>query len=204
MNQSNFISLIAQAAVNDMKKTKVPASLTIAQAALESGWGDSSLTRLANNLFGIKGNGPAGSRTFPTKEFINGQWITVDAAFRVYNAWSESIADHSALVLNGTRDKPTRYHGVLGADYKTACQEIWKGGYATDPKYPQKLIDLIETHQLYKFDKIEEERKVDPKDANKIISFLSAGYNATDNAEARKEFNRLANELRKVSGQPTQ
>lgn len=152
MKPADFIARIAPAAVADMQRTGIPASLTIAQAILESAWGDSGLTRLANNLFGIKGTGPAGSRTFPTKEYINGQWVTVQAAFRVYNAWSESIADHSALILNGTKDKPKRYHGVLGADYKTACQEIWRGGYATDPNYPGKLIGLIEDYGLWKFD----------------------------------------------------
>ncbi len=152
-----FIDKIAAYAVEDMKKTRVPASLTIAQAILESNWGKSGLTQKGGNLFGIKGKGPAGSVTMPTKEFVGGNWITIGAAFRAYNNWGESIADHSALILNGTRDKPNRYHGVLGADYKTAAHEIWKGGYATDPSYPKKLIQLIEKYDLHKYDTIEEE-----------------------------------------------
>ncbi|TPG69730.1 hypothetical protein EEL31_15375 [Brevibacillus laterosporus] len=66
--------------------------------------------------------------------------LTITANFRAYNNWGESIADHSKLILNGTRDKSTRYHGVLGADY--ICYAIHKGGYATDPGYPDKIAPL--------------------------------------------------------------
>ena len=74
------------------------------------------------------------------------------------------------LILNGTRDKLKRYHGVLGADYETACHAIHKGGYATDPGYPGKLIRLIEKYGLAKYDK--EETSVKPEVANEIISHL--------------------------------
>ncbi|NRR00990.1 glycoside hydrolase family 73 protein [Brevibacillus sp. RS1.1] len=152
MTQQEFIAKIAPAAVADMKKTRVPASLTIAQAIFESNWGKSGLTINANNLFGIKGTGTAGSVNMPTTEYVGSTPIKTSAEFRKYNNWAESIADHSALILNGTRDKPTRYHGVLGADYKIACQKIKEGGYATDPIYPQKLINLIETYNLHQYD----------------------------------------------------
>lgn len=152
-----FINKIAPYAVKDMQSTFIPASLTIAQAILESNWGKSGLTGKANNLFGIKGTGNAGSVTMPTKEYVNKAWVTVNAPFRSYKSWGDSIADHSKLILNGTRDKPKRYHGVLGADYKTAATEIWKGGYATDPSYPEKLIKLIEKHELWKYDQMEGE-----------------------------------------------
>nr|WP_285854640.1 glucosaminidase domain-containing protein [Brevibacillus borstelensis] len=161
MTQQEFIAKIAPAAVADMRKTRVPASLTIAQAILESNWGKSGLTQQGNNLFGIKGTGPAGSVSMPTTEYVSGKPVKVNANFRKYNSWAESIADHSALILKGTRDKPTRYHGVLGADYKTACIEIWKGGYATDPAYPQKLIALIERHGLAQYDVDKSQKTVD-------------------------------------------
>ena len=152
MTQQEFIAKIAPAAVADMRKTRVPASLTIAQAILESNWVKSGLTQQGYNLFGIKGSGPAGSVSMPTTEYVSGKPVKVNANFRKYNSWAESIADHSALILKGTKDKPTRYHGVLGADYKTACTAIWKGGYATDPAYPQKLIGLIEQYGLAQYD----------------------------------------------------
>lgn len=181
MSQQEFIAKIAPAAVADMKKTRVPASLTIAQAILESNWGTSGLTINANNLFGIKGTGTAGSVNMPTTEYVGSTPIKTSAKFRKYNSWAESIADHSALILNGTRDKPTRYHGVLGADYKTACQKIKEGGYATDPAYPQKLINLIETYELYKYDVYKSDNSVDKEAALKLEDWeREAGLKAID------------------------
>lgn len=168
MTQQEFIAKIAPAAVADMKKTRVPASLTIAQAILESNWGKSGLAINANNLFGIKGTGTAGSVNMPTTEYVGSTPIQTSAKFRKYNNWAESITDHSALILNGTRDKPTRYHGVLGADYKTACQKIKEGGYATDPAYPQKLISLIETYALYQYDVDKSDNSVDKEAATPL------------------------------------
>ncbi|MFB0830753.1 glycoside hydrolase family 73 protein [Brevibacillus laterosporus] len=186
MKPQDFIDKIAPSAVADMKKTKIPASLTIAQAILESAWGESGLTKRGNNLFGIKGTGPS-------------------ANFRAYNDWGESIANHSKLILNGTRDKPTRYHGVLGADYETACHAIHKGGYATDPGYPGKLIGLIEKYELAKYDK--EETTVKPETANEIISHLQgqwAFYNQMGMKGEAVRIGQLADELRVASGQKVQ
>lgn len=153
MLASDFIAKIASYAVADMLNTRIPASLTIAQAILESNWGESGLTKQGNNLFGIKGVGTAGSGEYRTAEYNpDGSKYYIMAKFRHYNNWGESIADHSKLILNGTRDKPTRYHGVLGADYKTAAHAIRAGGYATDPNYPNLLISLIEKYELYKYD----------------------------------------------------
>lgn len=152
MKPLDFIGKLAPVAVEDMRRYGVPASLTIAQAILESGWGESSLTKQANNLFGIKGTGPAGSVMMPTTEYRGQDKYTTNAQFRKYNSWHESVEDHTRLILNGTKDKSTRYHGVLGADYKTAATAIWKGGYATDPNYPQKLISIMETYDLQQYD----------------------------------------------------
>lgn len=152
MKPLEFITRLAPIAVQDMRKYGVPASLTLAQAILESNWGTSGLTQKANNLFGIKGTGPAGSVTMQTTEYRGQTPYTTNAQFRKYNSWSESVADHTRLILNGTRDKPMRYHGVLWADYKTAATEIWKGGYATDPNYPSKLISLMEQNALHQYD----------------------------------------------------
>ncbi|GIO67851.1 glycoside hydrolase family 73 protein [Paenibacillus cookii] len=152
MDKNSFITSIAPCAISDMRRCGIPASLTIAQAILESNWGTSGLTRQANNLFGIKGKGPAGSVEMPTTEYVQGKAVKVTAAFRKYNSWTESIADHSNLLLNGTRDNPARYHGVLHADYKKAAEEVWKGGYATDPKYPAKLIAIMEEYNLPQYD----------------------------------------------------
>ncbi|GAE07289.1 glycoside hydrolase family 73 protein [Paenibacillus sp. JCM 10914] len=159
MKPLEFIARLAPIAVADMRQYGVPASLTLAQAILESSWGTSGLVQQANNLFGIKGTGPAGSVTMKTTEYRGQTPYTTNAQFRKYNSWNESVADHTRLILNGTRDKPQRYHGVLWADYKTAATEIWRGGYATDPNYPQKLISIIEQYALQQYDVNPEEEE---------------------------------------------
>lgn len=201
MTPQDFIAKIAPAAVADMRKTRVPASLTIAQAILESSWGESGLAKKANNLFGIKGTGTAGSVQMPTVEYVGKQQVSVITNFRSYNSWSESIADHSALILNGTKDKPARYHGCLGVDYKTACEEIWKGGYATDPAYPQKLIGLIDQYGLAKYDVDNPMEKLDKAAAQKVIDALGAVWTANvgnKNVQAAAHF--AANALRDAAG----
>lgn len=166
--------------------------MTIAQAILESGWG-----RFApgNNLFGIKGSGQKQA----TQEFINGKWLQIVDGFRVYESWYESIRDHSLLLAGNPR-----YMKVLNErDYRSASWGLLHAGYATDPQYADKLIRIIEGSNLTRFDQVEVERKyiMSSDDANKIISFLSAAWTGTEDVEAREEFHRLANELRKVSGQ---
>lgn len=147
-----FVQKIALFAIADMKNTFIPASLIIAQSALESAWGTSGLTKKGNNLFGIKGKGPAGSCTMPTTEYVNGKPIKVNAAFRAYNNWGESIADHTKLILGGVSWNKNLYKKVIGVDGKTAAREIQKAGYATDPKYADKLIAIMEEYNLYQYD----------------------------------------------------
>ncbi|MFU1796956.1 glucosaminidase domain-containing protein [Paenibacillus azoreducens] len=152
MTKKEFIAKIAPHAAKDMHETNVAASLTIAQAALESAWGGSGLTVKANNLFGIKGKGPAGSCTMRTKEYVNGKQIEIDAAFRAYHNWGESINDHSKLVLNGVSWDRNKYKGVIGKRGADAARAIAAAGYATDPKYAQKLISIMNEYNLYQYD----------------------------------------------------
>ncbi|MFE9279336.1 glycoside hydrolase family 73 protein [Streptomyces griseoincarnatus] len=147
-----FVKKIAVFAIADMKNTFIPSSLIIAQAALESAWGTSGLTKKGNNLFGIKGKGPAGSCTMPTTEYVNGKAVKVNAAFRAYNNWGESIADHTKLILGGVSWNKNLYKKVIGVDGKTAAREIQKAGYATDPKYADKLIAIMDEYNLYQYD----------------------------------------------------
>lgn len=150
--RQQFIDKLAPLAIEDMRKTGVPASLTIAQAILESADGNSTLAQQANNLFGMKGKGTAGSIRLPTKEYRNGEWITIHTDFRKYNNWAESVADHSNLFINGVSWNRNLYRGVIGVDGITAAREVAKAGYATDPDYDKKVIKLITDHQLVKFD----------------------------------------------------
>lgn len=146
---SAFIARILPAAQASQKQSGVPASLAIAQAALESNWGRSGLTQRANNLFGMKGTGPAGSVTMQTTEVVNGRPVKVDAAFRAYRDWNESVADYTAL-LSGNK----RYAKVPRTDGKSAARAVAAAGYATDPKYADKLIFIMDTYNLTKYDAV--------------------------------------------------
>lgn len=152
-DKSAFIEEIAALAVADMRRSRVLASLTIAQAILESNWGTSGLTANANALFGIKANAAYNGRKYSakTKEFYDGVNPTeITALFRAYLSWAESVRDHSDLLT-----KNARYSAVVGErDYRKACQAIKDAGYATDPAYPEKLIRLIETYGLARYDGI--------------------------------------------------
>jgi hypothetical protein len=87
--------------------------------------------------------------------FINGQWVKVQAKFRKYESFAESIADHARLLLNPRYDKVR-----TAQNYKEACNAIYQAGYATDPVYPYKLISLIETHNLNRWDGGDEDEMV--------------------------------------------
>lgn len=182
MVPQQFIAVIAPMAVLSMQKTGIPASLTIAQAALESSWGSSGLAMQANNLFGIKGNGTA----WMTTEYgPNGKPYQTRASFRRYASWQESIDDHAQLLLSGTLDRPDRYHKVIGANYKEAAYAVAAGGYATSPVYAATLIRLIEQYQLQRFDITVSEEEDGPlnltvSQQNMLVStlndFVKQGY----------------------------
>lgn len=146
-----FFNTIKPFVIADMKKSGILASLTAAQASLESSKGNSALTVKANNLFGIKGTYDGESVKMLTSEFIAGKWVKVYADFRKYPSWADSIADHSAMF-----NRMSRYKNLRGeTDYKTAAKNVKLDGYATDPKYTEKLISVIERYKLYEWDKSE-------------------------------------------------
>lgn len=149
--QESFISKVGVIAKADMLKSGVLASLTIAQAIIESNWGKSGLTVKANALFGIKAGTTWIGRVYSgkTEECYDGvNNTTITALFRAYDSWEESISDHSALLT-----RLTRYKAVVGeTNYKRACVAIKAAGYATDPAYSDKLIHTIETYGLNAFD----------------------------------------------------
>ena len=108
------------------------------------------MTKKSNNLFGIKGSYNGAYVTYPTKEWINGEYVSVNANFKKYPSWAESISDHSALFL-----RLPRYSNLIGEkDYKTACKNVAADGYATSPTYAQSLIKLIEQYKLYEWDNV--------------------------------------------------
>lgn len=169
MTEKEFIAAIAPFAIADMRRSRIAASLTIAQAALESGWGSSGLTVRANNLFGIKGRGPAGSITIQTTEYQNGKAVQVSAAFRAYNNWGESVADHSVLILDGVSWNRNLYSKVIGVGGADAAKEIAAAGYATDPGYASKLIQIMNANNLFQYDEMEDD-EMSAEDRQKLAT----------------------------------
>lgn len=149
-----FLSFASGLAVADAKTSGMSAALQTAQAILETGWGqsvpvDKYTGQFSYNLFGIKGSAAAGSVISNTWEEYNGVAFRVDAKFRAYNNVNESWADHKKLLLTGARYEPFRavmYDSALGA------WALRRAGYATDSKYPIKLMDLIDRYQLEALD----------------------------------------------------
>ena len=130
--------------VHQMLEHGIPASITMAQGILESGSGTSDLAIQANNHFGIK----CGSE-WTGKSFLKDD-DKKDECFRVYAHAKASFEDHSLFL------KKSRYESLFAlqlTDYKGWAHGLKKCGYATNPKYPQLLIELIEKHKLYELDK---------------------------------------------------
>ena len=155
-NQSHFLSAIKQGAMDGAKEGVLP-SITAAQAILESGWGSSELAKAPNNnLFGIKDSEDWNGEivTVPTQEYVNGDYIKINAAFRKYTSWNDSVVDH-AKFFTSTEWRKNNYRKVVNeTDYRIAAQELKNAGYATDPSYPGKLISLIEAYKLYEWDAV--------------------------------------------------
>lgn len=146
MDKKTFIELVKDGALEAFKKYNILPSLTIAQAILESSWGKQVK---GFNLFGIKWTTKCGFeyQLLWTKEYINGKLEKVQAKFRKYKNYSESIDDHAKFLLS------KRYNSVRQAkNYKQACIAIQKCGYASDHDYSLKLIRIIEENKLNVYD----------------------------------------------------
>lgn len=129
-------------------------SIILGQAILESNWGKSTLGSKYNNLFGIKAYGDQKKVSLETKEFVNEEWITIQGDFKVYDSWEQSMDDHTQLFVQGVDWNPALYEKVITAtNYQEAAQALQDAGYATDPGYAQKIIQVIETYQLNQYDR---------------------------------------------------
>ena len=153
--KDKFVGLASGLARSSYEKTGMSAALQVAQSILETGWGQSVPTDkytglLSNNLFGIKGKGPAGSVTSNTWEVYNGITYRVDADFRAYHNVNQSWAAHKEF-LNGERY--TGFRAVM-YDFTQGAWALKRAGYATDPQYPIKLMKLINQYNLYELDKV--------------------------------------------------
>lgn len=172
MTEQEFISFMGPLAQADMAKSGVLASVTTAQAILESGHGSTELARNANNFFGMKcslsGNTWPGStwdgvskyRKQTGEEDANGNAYTITADFRKYASAADSVADHSAYLLGAMNGSKQRYAGLKGeADPAKAIGIIKAGGYATDTKYVSKVLSIINKYNLTKYDQGSKEQE---------------------------------------------
>ncbi len=143
--KEQYIEQYKQLAIDDMEKYGIPASIKMAQALLESDAGNSRLARQGNNHFGIK------CKKDWTGETIHHDDDAPQECFRKYPSAQESFHDHSEFL-----DRSPRYQGLFELDpldYKAWAHGLKAAGYATNPKYPELLIKLIEDYKLYLLDK---------------------------------------------------
>ena len=154
-SEKAFIEAMAPVAQESYKEHGVLPSITLAQGIIESAWGKSGLTVQGNNLFGIKADiswiGPVIEMN--TQEFVNGQYITVVARWRVYDRWEDSILDHGKFLKENIRYEQA---GVFNAkNYKEQAEALLRAGYATDPNYSNKLCSMIESYSLDQYDNVQ-------------------------------------------------
>jgi flagellum-specific peptidoglycan hydrolase FlgJ len=147
-----FIASLVRPAQDSQRVTGVPASVTIAQAILETYWGTSYLAREANNYFGIKAHykpGTAGVIWIDAWEVENGENVVRPEAFRKYESVSDSLVDHGRFFLENPR-----YARAMDAkrDAREFARRINAAGYATDPGYSGKLIALFDRYDLLQYD----------------------------------------------------
>lgn len=156
IEKDKFLGLITDLATISWQNSGMSAALQSAQAILETGWGqsvpvDKYSGKFSYNLFGIKGTGPAGSVISNTWEEYNGIAFRVDANFRAYSSVPESWADHKKLLLTASRYAPFR---AVMHDSTQGAWALRRCGYATDSKYPIKLMNIIKTYDLGKLDEV--------------------------------------------------
>ena len=139
-----YIKKYAPIAISEMKRTGVPASITLAQGLVESAAGESTLASKSNNHFGIKCHSDwKGKKTYRDDDKAN-------ECFRVYSNANASFKDHSDFLRY--QDRYKFLFDLEPTDYKGWARGLKKAGYATDPKYAEKLIKVIEDYDLGKYD----------------------------------------------------
>lgn len=189
-----YIANFSAIATEEMRKYKIPASITLAQGILESGSGKGRLAVKANNHFGIKCHGWTGQKIYHDDD-------ASQECFRKYKHAESSFEDHSTFLTS--RGRYSKLFQLKEDDYKGWAKGLRAAGYATDRKYPEKLISLIERYQLYKFDDmvLGKEKSISRDQNNVSITHavvkgdtlysLSKTYNTT--VDKLKSLNNLAN-----------
>ena len=168
-----YIDQYKDIAIEQMQRHHIPASITLAQGLFESGAGRSELAVYGNNHFGIKCNGWSGRRVYHDDDERN-------ECFRAYDSAFESYEDHSRF-LTGSK----RYASLFNlkvTDYKGWARGLKSAGYATNPQYANKLIELIQLYKLYQYDSA--------KDYDKFMAEHTKDHAVSGSLHAIKSFNK--------------
>ncbi len=144
ISREEYIEIYKEIAIIEMNSFRIPASITLAQGILESANGNSTLAKRANNHFGIKCHKGWNGKTYHIDDDAK------DECFRKYSDPFESFKDHSVFL--STRDRYAFLFSLEITDYKAWAHGLKKAGYATNPKYPQLLIKIIEGYNLGQYD----------------------------------------------------
>jgi flagellum-specific peptidoglycan hydrolase FlgJ len=150
--QSDFMKMAVPAAIASEAATGVPASITIAQAILESGWGQSGLAKQANNFFGIKAAAHVAPDSYiqlPTEEIVMGRAVAENAEFMKYKSAADSFTAHGLLLAQASRYAPAM--AVRGNPAQFAA-ELQRGGYSTNPNYADDLMCIVAELDLTQYD----------------------------------------------------
>ena len=147
MQKDAFFAMAVGPAQASQKETGVPASVTLAQAILESGWGDNHMGD-ACNYFGIKAQSGEPSVTMRTREVEGGKSVYIDAPFRRFGSVEECFAAHGHFL----RDNSRYAEAFQAADGESFARAIAAAGYATDPKYADLLVQIIRENNLTQYD----------------------------------------------------
>lgn len=158
-----YIDVYKDIAIAEMKQYGIPASITLAQGILESGSGRGRLAVQANNHFGIKCHDWEGAKIFHDDD-------RAQECFRKYENANISFRDHSEFLAN--RKRYAKLFELDKDDYKGWAKELRRAGYATDRKYPEKLISLIERYQLYKFDDKSSKRNHKEREEDAVTTYI--------------------------------
>ncbi|MGX7092335.1 glycoside hydrolase family 73 protein [Hutsoniella sourekii] len=152
--KQGFIEELAPTAQSLQRQYGVLASISLAQAALESDFGRSELASDYYNLYGVKTDADDPDKVaFNTMEFVDGEWIEITDYFKVYPSWQASMAQHAELIHYGTSWDPNYYQLVKdGKTYQEQASGLQEAGYATDPTYANKIVEMIEAWSLDQYD----------------------------------------------------
>ena len=177
MQKDAFLAIAVGPARASQKATGVPASVTLAQAIIESGWGESHMGD-AWNFFGIKAQGDEPFVVVRTREVVDGKDVFVNAKFRRFASMEDCFREHGRFL----RDNPRYAPAFRTADAEGFARAIHAAGYATDPHYGDALIGIIRDNDLTRYDTAPESRKLAGRDEAEVPRGVRAAASERERA----------------------